>query len=251
MGTEGENSPKAKAGWYPDPSQADTLRYWDGENWTEQRGPATPAADDLSAAEAGRRRFLFLGGALVVVAAIVVAVVLIAGGGSSGGDTTTYKVPSESMAPTFKIGDTLTVDLDAYAGSEPAVGDVVVFRPPSGAESSAECGVLVDGEQPVESGEPCPKPTSAESRQLFVKRIVAVGGDTLSIKEGQAMIDGERQDEKAFTAPCGAGYECNLPRTIKIPPGYFFVMGDNRGESDDSRYWGPVPAAWIVGRVEG
>jgi hypothetical protein len=74
-----------------------------------------------------------------------------------------------------------------------------------GAESASECGVLLRGAQPIESGEACPKPTAAESRQLFLKRIVAVGGDTLSIKEGQAVVDGQEVDEKSFTAPCGAG----------------------------------------------
>ena len=40
-----------------------------------------------------------------------------------------------------------------------------------------------------------------------------------------------------------------MPKTITIPKGYFFMMGDNRGESDDSRYWGPVPKAWIIGEA--
>jgi len=155
------------------------------------------------------------------------------------------------MAPTFKTGDTVTVHLGAYEGSEPAVGDVVVLHPPQGAESSSECGVLVNGMQPLESGESCPRPTAGESGQLFLKRIVAVGGETLSIKDGEAVVDGEAQDEQAFTTPCGGGYECNLPKTIKVPPGHFFVLGDNRGESDDSRYWGPVAAASIIGQVEG
>jgi signal peptidase I len=42
---------------------------------------------------------------------------------------------------------------------------------------------------------------------------------------------------------------CNLPKPIKIPPGYYFMMGDNRGESDDSRFWGPIPRGWIIGKA--
>jgi signal peptidase I len=250
MAGEEKSGPKAKPGWYPDDSQVDTVRYWDGESWTDQRAPASliPATPDAERPRPRPRKALVVGGVLAALAAVAVVVVLIAGGGSN---TKAYPVPSGSMEPTFKIGDTATVDLDAYKGSEPAVGDVVVLHPPEGAESASECGVLVHGMQPLESGEVCPEPTAAESGQLFLKRIVAVGGDTLSIKDGQAIVNGEPQDETDFIAPCGGGYECNLPKTITIPSGYFFTLGDNRGESDDSRYWGPVPAAWIVGRVDG
>ena len=53
------------------------------------------------------------------------------------------------------------------------------------------------------------------------------------------------QDRRA--GPCGSSQECNFPVPIKIPPGHWFMMGDNRGESDDSRFWGPVPTGWIIG----
>jgi signal peptidase I len=198
---------------------------------------------------------LIVGGVVIVAAIAIAAAVILAtsGGGGEGGaaETRTFTIPSGSMEPTLKVGEKVTVNLDAYADSEPAIGDLVALRAPAGAESASECGVLLHGMQPLELGEACPKPTAAVSNQVFVKRVVAVGGDTLSIKEGQAVVNGEEMNESAFTSPCGGGYECNLPRTITIPPGYFFTLGDNRGESDDSRYWGPVPAASIVGRVEG
>jgi signal peptidase I len=186
---------------------------------------------------------------IAAIAAVVVALVLILSGAGGGGDTVTYTVPSGSMEPTYAIGDKLKVNLDAFSEGEPAIGEVVVFHPPAGAESASECGVLSGGMQPLERGEPCPKPTEEGSRQTFVKRIVAVGGDTLSIKDGHAVVNGVEEDE-SYTKPCGGGYECNLPKTIEIPTGYFFTLGDNRGESDDSRYWGPVPRQWILGRVE-
>jgi signal peptidase I len=186
---------------------------------------------------------------LAAIAAAVVAVVLILSGGGDSGDTVTFTDPSGSMVPTFEVGDKLKVNLDAFSDAEPAIGEVVVFHPPAGAESASECGVVSGGMQPLERGEPCPKPTEEGSRQTFVKRIVAVGGDTLSIKNGNAVVNGVEEDP-SYTKPCGGGYECNLPKTIEIPNGYFFMLGDNRGESDDSRYWGPIPRQWILGRVE-
>jgi signal peptidase I len=251
MGGDGENAPKAKPGWYPDDSQPESVRYWDGGKWTDQRAPAPPGGGEPpSSPRHGSRRLWIAAGAAVVLVAAIVLVVVLAGGGGDGGNTQTYEVPSASMEPTFKIGDDLTIDLDTAGSSDLSVGDVVAFRPPVGAETASECGVLVRGMQPVESGEACPRPTSQPSNQVFLKRVVAVGGDTLSIKDGEAVLDGEEQDEGSFTKPCGGGYECNLPKTIKIPPGFYFTLGDNRGESDDSRYWGPVPAAWILGTVD-
>ncbi|MBS1884574.1 MAG: signal peptidase I, partial [Actinobacteria bacterium] len=94
-----------------------------------------------------------------------------------------------------------------------------------------------------------PKPTPEESSQNFIKRIVAVGGDTLSIKEGHPVVNGVENTDEPYIKPCGRLAVCNMPKAIKIPPGYFFMMGDNRGASDDSRYWGPVPKSWIIGEA--
>ena len=157
-----------------------------------------------------------------------------------------YRIPSGSMEPTLDIGQRILAN---RLSTHPGVGDVVVFHPPAGAESASECGILVKKMQPLETGMPCPKPTPEESSQTFIKRIVAVGGDTLSIKDGHPVVNGVEKTDEPYINPCGGGYECNLPKTIKIPPGYFFMMGDNRGESDDSRYWGPVPKEWIIGEA--
>ncbi len=48
---------------------------------------------------------------------------------------------------------------------------------------------------------------------------------------------------------CNGATICNLPDPIEIPPDNYFMMGDNRGSSDDSRYWGPVPKDWIIGKA--
>lgn len=160
-----------------------------------------------------------------------------------------YQIPSESMEPTLDVGQRVLVNRFLYHFKDPSIGDIVVFHPPAGADEGAECGVTVEGSQPVDVGEPCPKPTDEESSQNFIKRIVAGPGDTLSIKNGHPVVNGVEKTDEPYTIPCGNALACNLPKKIKIPAGYYFMMGDNRGASDDSRFWGPVPKSWIIGEA--
>jgi signal peptidase I len=149
------------------------------------------------------------------------------------------------MEPTLDVGQRVLVNRFIYHLEDPSIGDVVVFHPPAGADNNAgpECGV-----QP-EEGEPCPEPTKTESSQNFIKRIVAGPGDTLSVREGHPVVNGVEKTDEPYIDPCGSGADCNLPKAIKIPPGHYFMMGDNRGASDDSRFWGPVPRSWIIGKA--
>jgi signal peptidase I len=151
-----------------------------------------------------------------------------------------YRIPSESMEPTLDVGQRVLVSRFNYHLSDPDRGDVVVFHPPKGAGSNT-CGIQKPEDQA------CGRPTSQEDSVNFIKRIVAVPGDTLSIRNGHAIVNGKPQKDD-FTQPCAPG-TCNFPRPIKIPPGHFFMMGDNRGASDDSRFWGPVPEKWIIGQA--
>src|SRR5205814_6217358 len=107
-------------------------------------------------------------------------------------------------------------------------GDIVVFHPPEGADGNV-CGSAHAPDQP------CPRPTPRMSNVNFIKRVVAVPGDTLSIVNGHAIVNGKIQKD-SFTEPCSGGAECDYRRPIKIPANYFFMMGDNRGQSDDSRF---------------
>jgi signal peptidase I len=154
-----------------------------------------------------------------------------------------YQIPSESMEPTLDVGQRVLVNRFIYHLNDPSVGDIVVFHPPAGADNGTECGV-----QP-KAGEPCPQPTKAESEQNFIKRIVALPGDELSIKNGHPVVNGVEQSDEPYVIPCGGAAACNMPRTIKIPADHYFMMGDNRGASDDSRFWGPVPRDWIIGEA--
>jgi signal peptidase I len=154
-----------------------------------------------------------------------------------------YQIPSESMEPTLDVGQRVLVNRFLYHFTDPGIGDIVVFHPPAGADNGTECGV------PHSPQQSCPRPTAAESSQNFIKRIVAGPGDLLSVRDGHPVVNGVEKTDEPYTMPCGSAGACNLPKPIKVPPGYYFMMGDNRGASDDSRFWGPVPRKWIIGEA--
>lgn len=164
----------------------------------------------------------------------------------SGAPTETLRVPSTSMLPTLKTGQEITVS--ERRNYLPKLGDIVAFHPPGGADSA----VPVCGNPQQGAGHPaaCAIPTSRESSQVFVKRVVAGPGDTIKIIGGHVDRNGAREDDASYTLACGGDPICSFPASITIPPGDYFVLGDNRGQSDDSRFWGPVPRNWIVGKVE-
>jgi signal peptidase I len=149
-----------------------------------------------------------------------------------------YRIPAGSMEPTLTIGQDIVV---APLTSTPQVGSIVVFHPPMNAQNEV-CG------EPRSNGAACAQPESHTSSTTFVKRIVAGPGDVISILEGHVIRNGQREAD-SYIEPCAGVSECDFPTPIKIPADEWFMMGDNRGESDDSRFWGPVPTSWIVGEM--
>ena len=160
-----------------------------------------------------------------------------------------YKIPSGSMEPTLHIGDRVLVNRfgERVLGWTPRVGDIVVFTPPKGADGAVpQCGVADQGQS---TPTPCSRPTPQHSTQTFIKRVVAVGGDRISLNEGHVVRNG-RQASEPYIAPCDPVQRgCEFPVTITVPRGYVYVLGDNRGNSDDSRFWGPVPDSWVIGKA--
>jgi signal peptidase I len=154
-----------------------------------------------------------------------------------------YQIPSASMEPTLDIGQRVLVNRFLYHFTDPSIGDIVVFNPPAGAERGNQCGVT------AQAGQPCPTPTPDKASVNFIKRIVAGPGDTLSVVNGHPVVNGVAKTDEPYIKPCSPGGNCNLPTQITIPPDHYFMMGDNRGESDDSRFWGPVPRDWIIGKA--
>jgi signal peptidase I len=155
-----------------------------------------------------------------------------------------YQIPSASMEPTLDIGQRVLVNRIGMRFGDPSVGDIVVFHPPAGADSQPPvCGVSTEG---LGSTRACSTPTPERSDQTFIKRVVGVGGDRIQLRDGHVFRNGRREGD-AFTNACGDGQGCTFGGTITVPDDSFFLMGDNRGESDDSRFWGPVPKKWIIG----
>jgi signal peptidase I len=165
--------------------------------------------------------------AIVVVVAVLVAVLLRAF------VVQTFFIPSGSMEPTLQIGDRILVNKLSYHLHGVDRGDIVVFsRPPA-----ENCG-------------------GPEVNDL-VKRVIGLPGDVVSLQNGYVYIDGKRLDEswlpaseQGITVAGPAGNNSNLEHPYRVPTNNYFVMGDNRTDSCDSRYWGPINRSLIVGKVE-
>jgi signal peptidase I len=157
-----------------------------------------------------------------------------------------YRVPSGSMLPTLTIDQRIVAN---RMDTQPGIGDVVVFHPPHGADlGSGQCADRQEGFTPdgAALGRPCDRPLASESHQTFVKRVVGLPGDVLRIAGGHVIRNGRREAD-AYTRACGAAAECTFSGSIRVPAGEYYMMGDNRGDSDDSRYWGPVPQRYLIG----
>jgi signal peptidase I len=145
----------------------------------------------------------------------------------------TFYIPSGSMEPTLKIGDRILVDKLAYHLHGVDRGNIVVFRRPA--------------------DENCGGPPVAD----LVKRVIGLPGETISLSKGHVLIDGKLLNEgwlpssvqgTTFPGPSGTSY--NLAKPYVVPANHYFVMGDNRSDSCDSRYWGPIAKSLIVGKVD-
>jgi signal peptidase I len=156
-----------------------------------------------------------------------------------------YKIPSGSMEPTLHIGQRILVDRLAMDFSSPGVGAIAVFHPPADYTSCTDPrqGANVAGNPNARA---CDVGDTKESSQTFVKRVVGVGGDHLQIRNGHVIRNG-KQEKDPYIVPCNDVPICNFSGTIIVPKGDYYMMGDNRPDSEDSRFWGPIPESWIIG----
>jgi signal peptidase I len=197
--------------------------------------PELAAPTGADALELGRpvRRRIAVPVLLVIGIALAAAVVIL------HDRVVYYRVDSGSMEPTLPIGSRVAVE----PGLAPLVGEIIAFHPPAGAlPATPVCGAPGQG---AGFPQPCGAATPASSRAVFVKRVVAGPGAVVLIRSGRAVVDGVT-DSDPIAAPC-ASTDCDFPTPVRVPAGHYYVLGDNRAASDDSRFWGPVPAASIVG----
>jgi signal peptidase I len=157
-----------------------------------------------------------------------------------------FYIPSASMEPTLLVGDRVLVEKVSYRFGEPQRGDVVVFEkdlrlvgtPGGVGQERSPLGRIGDAVRGLFGF-----PTGGE--QDFIKRVIAVGGDTIEGRSGIVFLNGEALAEPYL--PEGTQTSDFGPTTV--PEGMIFVMGDNRGNSDDSRNFGPVPVDTVVGKA--
>jgi signal peptidase I len=182
-----------------------------------------------------RRR---LGRRLLAVAALILAGL----GMVSHQSVQRYRVTSGSMEPTLQVGQRVA----AIRSGAPAIGDIVVFHPPAGARpNNPVCGVSDQGSG---SAQACDVAVPQESSSILIKRVVAGPGDVVAIRGGHVIRNGTAESDPDI-ALCHGDTGCSFPTPVRVPAGEYYMLGDNRGVSDDSRFWGPVPSAWIIGTV--
>jgi signal peptidase I len=134
-------------------------------------------------------------------------------------------VPTGSMIPTIELNDRVVVDRLFYKMGELKRGDIIVFTAPNKQE-------LKDLQN-----------------QDLVKRLIALPGETIEIKDGYVWIDGRALNEPYVNDPSGHGLTQWSYGPEQVPQGHYFVMGDNRGGSNDSRSWGFLDQKLVCGRV--
>lgn len=153
-----------------------------------------------------------------------------------------YWIPSSSMVPQLNINDRVVVSRLAYDLHSVHRGDIVVFKSPPGIEPA-----------PSQPSDPLARLIRdagvalgfAQDQTVLIKRVIGLPGDRISASGGHVYIDGERLIEPYL--PEGTTTSSFGP--VTVPPGHVWVMGDNRGDSLDSRVFGPIPVDHIVGRA--
>jgi len=170
--------------------------------------------DGQGAAQANKRRGLLgtVAEVLIIVAAAFAIAMLV-----QAFIVKPFTIPSESMEPTVMVGDRVLVNRLVYHLHGPRPGDVIVFHEPG-------------------------QPPSATP---LIKRVVAVGGDTVAVHNGFLYLNGKQQAEPFIMGHPILGEFAQ----VAVPAGYLWVMGDNRNDSADSRVFGPVGVKAIIGEA--
>jgi signal peptidase I len=183
-------------------------------------GPANAESDGTGP----RRRRRWRRGLIETVATLVVAALLAFGLRAYAFET--FWIPSGSMIPTLAIYDRVLVQKAFFNWQDVREGDIVVFSQPP----LDQCGGAQAGD--------------------LIKRVIALPGQTIYSSGNSIYIDGHLLAEPYLPAPDPLGPPiASKGHPYLVPPGDFFVLGDNRADSCDSRFWGPVKGSTIVGKA--
>ena len=174
--------------------------------------------------------------AVLVVTALVIAVVV------KTFVAQAFYIPSGSMEPQLQINDRIVVSKISYRLHEPRRGDIVVFDAPKddddgGDDSALPARILRTIVQSIGLAPP--------STDEYIKRVVALPGERVAARSGRVFVDGRELIEPYLPdRTTTSDFE-----EVDVPPGTVFVLGDNRGNSADSRIFGAVPESTVVGRA--
>lgn len=138
-----------------------------------------------------------------------------------------FVIPSTSMTETLKVGDRVIGEKLTYLNSDPQVGDIVTFEDPE------------------------------DSSQILIKRVIATAGETVELKGGSVYVNGVKLDEDEYTLgkqsnklySHATSLDANIEYPYTVPEGCVWVMGDNRTNSLDSRYFGAIKISSITSRA--
>jgi signal peptidase I len=153
-----------------------------------------------------------------------------------------YRVPTPSMVPTLEPGDRVLADRLSLDFSDPHRFQIVVFHPPHcAAPHSDGMGVCTTPERNFRDG---------LAGTTFIKRVIGLPGETVWSQDGKIWVQDGTSPKFSLSEPYVSNHQAVAGRALQrttIPPGYYLLMGDNRGISDDSRDWGLEPRDGIIG----
>ncbi len=149
-----------------------------------------------------------------------------------------YRVPTPSMVPTLEPGDRVLADRLTLRFRSPHRGEIVVFHPPACGPTNSSEGVCSTPDMAKRTG---------YSDQTFIKRVIGLPGETIFSKNGHVWVQDPGHPAQKLNEPYVHGEPTSIAGRIVVPKGYYFLMGDHRENTDDSRVWGAEPQGEILG----